>query len=175
MRLMTFFQSLMTFKLPGHPSCKLQQGAQLPCSDNLHALRGPGRSEGGGQVRLQQLIFLRPPRRQQPGSKNCCGQQVHDRNARPHQRSCALLVFESGNGKVLWCGEVNRIDNTVAERKKCGEDVTWEGGQKDVNEDGPSRPSRHTRPGLHNGPPEKKTGCEETRVLGDMPSFRLQT
>src|SRR5258707_5072463 len=73
------------------------------------------------------------------------------------------------------CGDINGVNNTVAERKKCGENVEWQGREKKVDEHRPTRPSRNTRPWLHNGPPEKKSGPEETGVLDRMPRPRLQS
>ena len=72
------------------------------------------------------------------------------------------------------CGYINRVNDPVAERKKCGENVARQGSEKKVDEHRPTRPSRNTRPWLHNGPPEKKSGPEETCVLGRMPRFRFQ-
>src|SRR5882762_7189840 len=86
----------------------------------------------------------------------------------------ALLVFETGDGKVIWCGEVNRVNHTVAEGEKRGEDVARQSGQEKIEEhrpSRPSRPSRHTRPGLHNRPPEEKTGSEETCMFDHVPRF----
>src|SRR5258708_25586909 len=73
------------------------------------------------------------------------------------------------------CGYINRVNDPVAERKKCGENVARQGSEKKVDEHRPTRPSRNTRPRLHNGPPEKKSGPQETGVLDRMPRFRLQS
>src|SRR5712672_778476 len=66
------FEKLLPGKNGARSYTKLQS-RQLPCSGDLDGLRIPARREGGGQVRLEHLIWAGAARRQQPGSKNCCG------------------------------------------------------------------------------------------------------
>src|ERR1700730_12475 len=63
-------------------------------------------SQGAGQFLLPYLIPLDTPCCEQPRGQNHCRYQIDDRDARPHQRSGALLVFDSGNGEHSWRGEL---------------------------------------------------------------------
>ena len=45
-----------------------------------------------------------------------------------------MLVFESGNPEWVWRGEVNGVNNAIAEHKKSGKDVARQGGEEKINE-----------------------------------------
>src|ERR1700730_11777807 len=113
---------------------KLARMAQLPSSGSLHSLWISSRSLCARHLLLLQLVLLRTPCCEEPRGQNHCRYQIEDRDARPHQCSGALLVCESGDAKLPWCGDVNRINDTVTKHKESGKNVAGDRCEKKVEE-----------------------------------------
>ena len=95
-----------------------REWAQLPSSDNLHALRIILRNRDAVQSDCSDSSLWELRADSSRVVRIARGYQIDKRDAGPHQRTRALLVFESGNAELPWRGEVNRINNTVAEHQK---------------------------------------------------------
>ena len=111
----------------------------------------------GTQFRLHQVATVEASWREQPVAENRRGHEIDQRDAGPHQRSRALLIFHDRKAKVPRHGKVRGVGNTVREHKKSAEDVARQRGKDKVQEGRPFAPRRDTRPRLNNRQPEKET------------------
>src|SRR5262245_33568453 len=95
-------------------------------------------------------------------------QQIHKRDADPHQGAGRLLVSKCCRVGKWGCTAIVRVHDVITEREVSREHITGQRGEEKVHGDGPARPSR-LLPRLDHRPPEEKSSSEEACELDKMP------
>ena len=101
-------------------------------------------------------------------------EKVCERHEDPHQGACTLLVLQSRHAELPRDRKIFRINHAIAKgevRRKC---VARQGGQEQVQNDGPLRMAGRAGPRRDYRPPEQQSGDEEACVFNFVPKVRLQ-